>query len=650
MAIYNVSAPDGTQYHVEAPDGATQDQVMAYVQQQHGQGQQAQPQQAQPAAQPQPPQRQGFVQNAVGNAEDFARAAAHHVANIPVGLEQLAGHAVTGAVNAVAPGSGVANYANAAEQNMDQFVNQREQQYQQQVPNSPGAYAGAAVGEVAPWVTGLGELRAIGAIPEATSAIGRVASLAAEGGTMGAVQPVTNSDNYALSKGEQTAVGAVTAPALVGAGKALGAIPGVVQHVTNPGLVADANVARLYGSSPEVQQALSSAPQLVSGETPTAAQVLNNPQAYQIERTLRNNPASSPTFVEQGNAANQARLAAVQNVAGDDTALVSAKTARDMAVAPYRQNVLAQTNVDPSPVVSTLQQLSKNANPAVRGAANDASSVVQSNLNPDGTVPASVLDDIRQQAGKFLAAHATNGIVGSSENARYAPLSTQIAGVLDAAAPGYRDYLATYGRMSQPISDMETAQKLLGPDAPGSLNTAGDPQLALARVKQLLRQDNSARYPMSPSARSTIEGVRDSLMRASSSNAPISASGPQTAADMTAQNGLGRLIFGSNLGHQGGWLGRTIGGGIGATAGGLIGGPVGGVTGFALGSGATDALGAANNRVIQHIAASASNAQEAHAAISRYLQQSQPSQANRLMQYLLYGNKTQNGLNQLQAQ
>lgn len=36
MAQYNITSPDGAQYQVTAPDNATQDQVMAYVQQQHG--------------------------------------------------------------------------------------------------------------------------------------------------------------------------------------------------------------------------------------------------------------------------------------------------------------------------------------------------------------------------------------------------------------------------------------------------------------------------------------------------------------------------------------------------------------------------------------------------------------------------------------
>jgi hypothetical protein len=78
----------------------------------------------------------------------------------------------------------------------------------------------------------------------------------------------------------------------------------VFQHITNPQAVADANLARLYGSDPSVIAKLTNAPQFVPGEVPSAAQVLQTPEAVQAERMLRNNPASAPAFVAQDNANN----------------------------------------------------------------------------------------------------------------------------------------------------------------------------------------------------------------------------------------------------------------------------------------------------------------------------------------------------------
>ena len=663
MATYNVTAPDGTKYQVTAPDDATQDQVMAYVQAQHGQSSQtAQPQspadlnaaywkadaagdeagkqaafqqlRAQggtlgapdEATLQQVTQRENPAQaqtGLIGTGQEMAVAAAHHLANIPYGVGQLALHGA----NAVSGGA-----LAGATSDYDKMLQNREAEYQQVIPNSPASYAGAAIGEVAPWVTGIGELRAAGLIPQATTTLGKIGSLAAEGGAIGAAQPVT-SGNYATQKSEQIGAGAATGPVLMGAGGLIKGVGGIAQHVLNPQAVADANVASLYGSSPDVVARLGSAAQHVQGETPTAAQVLQTPQAVQAERMLRNR--DPVPFVNQENAANQARLDVVQNIAGLDGQVQAAKTARDAAVTPYRENVLSKTTVDPTPIVDTLNGLAKNANPVVRGAAGEALNVIQMNLNPDGTVPATVLDDIRQEGGKLMAKYATNGVVGSSENARFGPVVSQIATTLNQSAPGYSDYLAAYAKHSEPINTMESAQKLLDPNAPGSLNTAGDPQLAIARVKQLLRQDDNARYPMSPQARAQLEGVRDSLMRRSASNAQIGASGPQTAADLQAQNGLSGLVFGRNLGAKGGVIGRVGGGGIGALVGTGIGGLHGAIVGGALGSGLGDALGVANQRVIQRIAQSAASAPEARAAIARYLQRTNKNPS--ILNYYLYG-------------
>lgn len=69
------------------------------------------------------------------------------------------------------------------------------------MPDSTGSYAGATIGEVLPWATGLGEARALGLIPNATKLGGKLGLLGAEGAAMGATQPVTDGgENYASDK------------------------------------------------------------------------------------------------------------------------------------------------------------------------------------------------------------------------------------------------------------------------------------------------------------------------------------------------------------------------------------------------------------------------------------------------------------------
>lgn len=231
----------------------------------------------------------------------------------------------------------------------DKWVQDREQAYQGSVPDSAGSYAGATLGEVLPWATGVGEARALGLLPTATSLGGKLGLLGAEGAAMGATQPITDGgQNYGSEKAKQVAIGAATGPVLYGAGSAAKAVGrgvgNVVQHVTNPQAIADANIARLYGGDAATAQRLASAPALVRGEVPSAAQVLQTPEAVQAERMLRNNPSSGPAFVAQDNANNQARMGILQNIAGSDDDLAAAVQARRDATAPYFKDALSPNN------------------------------------------------------------------------------------------------------------------------------------------------------------------------------------------------------------------------------------------------------------------------------------------------------------------
>ncbi|MDQ0010384.1 hypothetical protein J2T07_002574 [Luteibacter jiangsuensis] len=83
----------------------------------------------------------------------------------------------------------------------------REQAYQQAVPDSVGSYTGAALGEVLPWATGIGEARALGLLPTASKTLGKLGLLGGEGAAMSAIQPVTNGgQDYGADKAKQVAI------------------------------------------------------------------------------------------------------------------------------------------------------------------------------------------------------------------------------------------------------------------------------------------------------------------------------------------------------------------------------------------------------------------------------------------------------------
>jgi hypothetical protein len=357
---------------------------------------------------------------------------------------------------------------------------------------------------------------------------------------------------------------------------------------------------------------------------------------------LRNNPEAAKAFLARDNANNAARLGVVQNLAGDDSALQSAIAKRRAGVADFiSQNLPDEGSVpvDVSGIRQSLQKLSTNGNDTVRQAAKKHLSLLDELSQANGgKVPATDLDSIRQGVNGTLASVKSTGAVSPQEAALYGPVSDQITSAIDSTVPGYRNYLAAYAKLSQPITDMEAAQGLLDPNVSGSLNTAGDPQLAISRLRTALRADDRANYGVSDEAKQQLENVRNSLLRRSISDNKTGAAGSNTAADLQLQPQgglLGRAVFGSGLNNKGGWAGRAIGGAVGGLAGSAF-GPAGSAAGIALGGGLTDAIGSANARALGRIGATAADSKATAAAIEAWLAK-QPKAERGLLSMYLYG-------------
>lgn len=159
----------------------------------------------------------GSVAEAQGGALDALQ---HHLLNIPIGIAQAGANSGDWLGDKI----GIADSGNSFADRMNRWVAEREANYQKRVTGTPASNmagnVGAAVGEVLPWMTGIGELRAAGLLPKisgrgikATAKKGTL--LAAEGAAMGAVTPVTEGD-YGSEKAQQMEIGAVAAPLLAG--------------------------------------------------------------------------------------------------------------------------------------------------------------------------------------------------------------------------------------------------------------------------------------------------------------------------------------------------------------------------------------------------------------------------------------------------
>lgn len=452
-----------------------------------------------------------------------------------------------------------------------------EQQYQASVPDNAASYTGAVVGQVLPFVaSGLSSgLQTAGdtiasLVPSAVpKIIPKIVSGAAQGALVGATTPVDNGANFWDAKAGQVKSGAAigaTIPAVAGAVSGTwNSLKNAAAPIINPKSVVKSSLERW-----NVDPAALDATQLVPGSLPTTAQVAANPEIVQAEKALANNPAYKGQFMARNIANNDARLQAINGVAQTPADLEAAIAARKSAMEPLQDALLKNgTAVDAGPVLAQLQSLSQSAlgvRPAIGGAANDIAAQIQKSATTDPatgklTISPDHLDVIRQNVKDYLAKHTPNGAVGSQEQAAFEPVRGAIVDAIEGANPGYRDYLAQYAKLSEPINTMEAGQSILGNLGDRDPNASGAPQVNLTAFNGQLKKALGGKYGIAPDAQAALEGVQSDLQRSAISNS-VRAPGSDTAYNLQAPGWLGQQLYGTEF--QGG---KVVPGLLGALSG-----------------------------------------------------------------------------------
>lgn len=190
MPTYRITSPDGKNYEITAPEGATQEDALAYVQQHH-ESLQSQPEQ--PATREQQIRASAPGRFAAGMAEPM------------VGTGQLIAHGVS----AVSPKGSYGEQLASIVDNYwkDQARKQEEAKKKLGVGTDVAGFAGNVMSPV-------NALLAAKGINAATT-LGKMGQGAVMGAASGATQPVLVGD-YATEKGMQTGLGAVMGGAFAG--------------------------------------------------------------------------------------------------------------------------------------------------------------------------------------------------------------------------------------------------------------------------------------------------------------------------------------------------------------------------------------------------------------------------------------------------
>lgn len=515
MPKYRITGPDGGTYEINAPDGATEAQVLEFAKQNYGGAKSKQRVTAEEARDPsrisaeryraagiEPPGRpdgssgswySDYLAGVGKSAVDTGRGITQYLVDATAGR----GTPVSGLDAAAGLVGMIPGVREAAGRQSDK-MRAEEAERRRVLPSfteNPAFTAGNVVGTsaqlIGPGIAARGTTIAPALLPTT------VRGNALQGALLGATQPVA-------SQGERGT------NALVGAlGGATGAaIPKVVGGTANAfrnqlsGLSAPERAAasqiRQVASDPAALMVPQ--PSMVPGVARTMAQESGDRGVAALERVARlQNPGMYAGIDAQNNAA---RVAVLERMAGTDADLAAAELARSQAGAAARQDAMQSGPVDISQTIQALDEAIAASEgrsaiePALVGLRNR---LVREQEAAPGLVTQNyedrinVLDNVRQDMGDMLA-----GRFAGDTNKALAG-SRAIIGVRDALndevgaqVPRFTDYLDAYRNMSGPINRMEFGRQLLNQtSAANPADTIGTPLLQAAPFGRAMRDLDS---------------------------------------------------------------------------------------------------------------------------------------------------------------
>lgn len=271
--------------------------------------------------------------------------------------------------------------------------------------------------------------------------------------------------------------GGIAAPGVVSTAGQRAAVGGreVARPFTEQGReVIAGNVLRQLSAEPDLaaMRAAQYEP-AIPGYRPTTAQATRDVGLVSAEPAIRAMDTTG-RFVTQQSQANQARMTILDRMAKDDAAIKAAIAKRDEVTADLREQAFAKSTVDPETFQSSI----------VLTVNSKIDSILESPVGRRATV-ADVLNDAKQDIARartpaelyeirkdlriaslgLLDKSAQKGPTSGAYKAAQPQLREVIRAVddaIEAAAPGYRDYLNKYAQSSRGIESLEAMKEFRG--------------------------------------------------------------------------------------------------------------------------------------------------------------------------------------------
>lgn len=505
MATFKITGPDGQSYRVNAPDSASEDEVLAYAQRSF--------KMAKAPAEKQYDPTEGM--------STFEKGAAG------------VGKAITDAAQGVGQLLGLTSRDDVAE----------KRKIDSALMKTGAGKAGDLLGNVAVSLP-------LAFVPGANTMRGA----ALIGSAAGLAQP-SESTGETL---QNTALGGVAGAGGLALGRGLAAgyqaATGLVRPLTQKGQeqIASEVLQQSATDAGKAAQAAQRARALVPGSNPTLGQVANDPGLAQLERTLLNNPETAGPLAQRYAEQQAARKAAIGGVAGTPEHRAAIDEGRaifaneDYANA-FKQGVDADMAKALQPQIDSLMK-----RPSIQSAKMIAKGLAAEKdvaLTNFGSLEG--LDWLKKALDNQISAAAKPGSsIGKEQLAALNQTKADLMLTLEQIAPAYKAANDNFAKMSRQINGMDVAADLqnrlyknaewgagkeLGSTYQGELSKAMD------SVKRQTGQNKALADVMGTKDIATLEAIAKDLARKENAQNLGRAVGSPTMQNMMGQNLINRI-------------------------------------------------------------------------------------------------------------
>ena len=293
---------------------------------------------------------------------------------------------------------------------------------------------------------------------------------------------------------------------------------------------ATAEAQKLYEAQPVGRDTTDYIP----GVNPTEAQMVQTARAARNEKLLESEMPDG--FRERRAENNDARVSYFQDMAGTPTLLRRAEEARTLqAEADLRAAWANKTAADTSPVrerAAAILESEDGRRPAVRAAVN---SVIDQMTAADGkpiTDP-QLLYGVRKHIDDMLSREAARDTpLAQRAKAQLLELKKALDGVIEPAAPGFRQYLTNFAEASRPIDEMETLQGYLSGksllDSRNQMTYSGVQRMMRDIVADRMGNDINPAHSITDETMAKLWALRDDLRRVATADDLAKARGSDT--------------------------------------------------------------------------------------------------------------------------